>query len=145
MCYLYLQPARDENGTLDPYIKASFAGMLFKGRKSKQAQSEICEKTSHPQWWETMVCQAWLPAEVVLVPDVCVEVWDSDRSDTLGLDSDDVRPVNRTMPRVIELTLHPRYTVICCATVCGNGAAEHGISDHKTTGRGTGPTDTILA
>ena len=82
-------PAKDEDGSIDPYLCVSFAGKRFLGHEGNAGdkyRTRVVWDSMHPQWFETMTLRTWLPItdpqnmlnSLKLLPDVVVEVWDSD-------------------------------------------------------------------
>ena len=69
-------PAKDDNGVLDPYATATLAGAFALGSGGKpRSRKEVA--TAHPQWFEYLILQAWLPP-LEFAPDLLVDVWDAD-------------------------------------------------------------------
>ena len=78
-------PARDSNGVLDAYVVAKLCG--------SEALSTFQTETTHPQWYETLKLQVWLPCmqwdhqdqatiQLDMAPHLVLSVWDKDESTT---------------------------------------------------------------
>ena len=68
-------PASDPDGVLDAFAVVSIGSQLAVGVKGK-LRSEIAADTAHPQWYETMRLQAWLPQPFECAPNLVLELWD---------------------------------------------------------------------
>ena len=65
-----------QNGVLDPYVKASLGGVFAKGSEGKErSKKELA--TAHPQFFETLSLQTWLPP-LELAPALLIDAWDAD-------------------------------------------------------------------
>lgn len=62
-------PAADDNGSLDPFVRADFMGETQKTSKLK--------RSTNPVWYETLVMQVALPP-IRFAPQINVSVWDHD-------------------------------------------------------------------
>ena len=68
-------PASDPDGVLDAFAVVSIGTQLATGVKGK-LRSDIAADTAHPQWYETMRLQAWLPQPFESAPNLVLELWD---------------------------------------------------------------------